>query len=144
MRFVTIGAYEEHFWAELCRRLGREDFIPHQWDEGAKREEMFAFFRAAFRTKTLAEWQRELGAEEICFGPVNTVAEALTDPQLRHRGMVVGDGPRVMPGPPIKLSETPATVRTPPATFGEHTDAVLRGLGMGDAEIARLRADGIV
>jgi len=143
-RHVTVGAYEDRFWGTLCRHFGREDFIASQWDDGARREEMFAFFRAAFRTKTLAEWQQELGAEDICFGPVNTVAEALADPQLRHRGMVVGNGARVMPGPPIKLSETPATLRTPPATFGEHTDAVLRGLGMGDAEIARLRAERVV
>jgi crotonobetainyl-CoA:carnitine CoA-transferase CaiB-like acyl-CoA transferase len=105
---------------------------------------MFAFFRMAFRTKTLAEWQAELGAEEICFGPVNTLEEALADPQVRHRGMVVGEGAGLMPGPPVKLSETPATLRTPPARFGEHTDAVLRDLGLDDAAIARLRSDGVV
>ena len=67
-RHVTVGAYEEHFWTTLCRHFGREDFIAVQWDEGEKREEMFRFFRAAFRAKTLAEWRAELGEKEICFG----------------------------------------------------------------------------
>ncbi|OFV87413.1 MAG: hypothetical protein A3J75_06015, partial [Acidobacteria bacterium RBG_16_68_9] len=70
-RHVTVGAYEPHFWATLCRHFGREDFVASQWDDGAKREEMLDFFRAAFREKTLAEWMRELGDKAICFGPVN-------------------------------------------------------------------------
>jgi crotonobetainyl-CoA:carnitine CoA-transferase CaiB-like acyl-CoA transferase len=143
-RHVTVGAYEEHFWATLCRHFGRDDFVAHQWDEGAKRDEMFAFFRAAFRTRTMAEWVAELGAKEICFGPVNGVADAFDDPQVRHRGMLTEMGGSPMPGPPIKLSSTPASLRTPPARIGEHTDAVLRELGLGDAEIAALRAGGAV
>ncbi|HJQ84023.1 MAG TPA: CaiB/BaiF CoA-transferase family protein, partial [Candidatus Binatia bacterium] len=143
-RHVTVGAYEEHFWTRLCRLFGREDFIPAQWAEGAKRDEMFAFFRTAFREKTLAEWVRALGDEEICFGPVNTIEEMYADPQVRHRGMVIGEGPGVLLGPPIKLSDTPATIRTPPPAFGEHTDAVLGGLGFDEAAIARLHADGVV
>jgi crotonobetainyl-CoA:carnitine CoA-transferase CaiB-like acyl-CoA transferase len=147
-RHLTIGAYEDHFWAALCRHFGRDDLIPHQWAEGETREEMFRFFRAAFREKTLAEWERELGDAEICFGPVNTVEEAFDDPQLRHRGMVVEmdtpAGSMRFPGPPVKLSETPATIRTPPPAFGADTDAVLGALGFDAEEIARLRAEGVV
>jgi len=143
-RHVTVGAYEEQFWARLCRHFGREDFVAAQWDQGPRREEMFAFFRAAFREKTLAEWVGELGDEEVCFGPVNTLEETFADPQVRHRAMALGEGAELMPGPPLKLSETPASVRTPPARFGEHTDEVLRRLGFAEVEIARLRADGVV
>ena len=143
-RHLTVGAYEQHFWVNLCRHFGREDLIPMQWAEGEKREEMFAFFRGKFREKTLAEWREELADVEICFGPVNTLEETFADPQVRHRGMILGEGPDLMLGPPIKLSDTPASVRTPPGRFGQHTDEVLRGLGLGDAEIARLRADGVV
>ena len=109
---------------------------------------MLRFFREAFRQKTLAEWRVELGDVEICFGPVNTLDETFADPQVRHRRMIVemetATGRTFMHGPPIKLSDTPATIRTPPATFGEHTDAVLAELGFDTAAVARLRADGIV
>ena len=143
-RHLTIGAYEAHFWATLCRHFGREEFIPHQWDEGAKREEMFAFFRTAFRSRTLAEWRTELETLEICFGPVNALEEMIADPQVRHRDMLRDVGGMLAPGPPIKLSDTPPSIRTPPPAFGEHTDAVLAGLGYDAAAIAQLRREGIV
>jgi crotonobetainyl-CoA:carnitine CoA-transferase CaiB-like acyl-CoA transferase len=146
-RHVTVGAFEPHFWATLCRHFGREDFIPRQWDEDA-REEMFAFFRQAFRQKTMAEWVAQLADQDICFGPVNTLEETYADPQLRHRGMIVEmetpTGRSLLPGIPIKLSDTPGSVRTPPPGFGEHTDAVLRALDFDDAAITHLRAQGVI
>jgi crotonobetainyl-CoA:carnitine CoA-transferase CaiB-like acyl-CoA transferase len=75
---------------------------------------------------------------------VNTLDDTFADPQLRHRGMVAEMNGMRFPGPPIRLSETPAAIRTPPARFGQHTDEVLRELGLGDAEISALRADGVV
>jgi crotonobetainyl-CoA:carnitine CoA-transferase CaiB-like acyl-CoA transferase len=143
-RYVTVGAYEPHFWATLCRHFGREDLVDQQWAESPQREAILAFFRAAFREKTLAEWLAELGTKEICFGPVNTIDDVFADPQLRHRGMVGGDGATRHIGNPIKLSDTPPSVRTAPPTFGQHTDEVLRALGFGDRAIHQLRADGVV
>src|SRR5262245_45408271 len=114
-RHLTVGAYETHFWATLCTHFGRPDLIPHQWDEGEKREEMFTFFRHAFRQKTLAAWCAELATLEICFGPVNTLEEAFADPQVRHRKMVLEmetpTGRTLTLGSPLKLSETPGTIR---------------------------------
>jgi crotonobetainyl-CoA:carnitine CoA-transferase CaiB-like acyl-CoA transferase len=146
-RHVTVGAFEPHFWTTLCRHFDREDFIPRQWDADAC-EEMFAFFRAAFRQKTMVEWVAELADQDICFGPVNTLDETFADPQLRQRSMLVEmkgpQGTSTVLGTPIKLSDTPATLRTPPPGFGEHTDSVLGGLGFSTAEIAYLRAAGVV
>ena len=147
-RHVTVAAFEPHFWATLCRHFGREDFIEPQWDEGERREAMFRFFRAAFREKTMAEWVHELGDKDICFGPVNRLDETLADPQLRHRDMVVKmdgpAGPVTVIGNPIKLSETPAALRTPPPRFGEHTDQILAEAGVSAAEIAALRGRGVL
>jgi crotonobetainyl-CoA:carnitine CoA-transferase CaiB-like acyl-CoA transferase len=147
-RHLTIGAYEPHFWATLCRHLGHEEFVPLQWVEGPDREAMFAFFRATFRTKTLAEWTAELAPLDVCFAPVATLDEVFADPQLRHRDMVVEmttpAGPVRFFGPPLRLSDTPASIRTPPAALGAHTDEVLGALGLAAAEIARLRAERVV
>jgi crotonobetainyl-CoA:carnitine CoA-transferase CaiB-like acyl-CoA transferase len=147
-RHVTIGAYEDHFWSTLCRHFGRDDFVPHQWDTAAKRDEMFAFFRAAFREKTQAEWVKELEALEVCFAPVLTLDETFEHPHVRHRGMAyelqTPAGSMLCPGPPWKLSDTPATVRSGPHVFGSDTDAVLSTLGYDAAAIAKLRADGVV
>jgi crotonobetainyl-CoA:carnitine CoA-transferase CaiB-like acyl-CoA transferase len=147
-RHLTVGAFEPHFWATLCRHFGREDFIEWQWDEGAKREEMFAFLRERFRSKPLSAWNAELGDLDVCYGPVNSLEEVFADPQLRHRGMIVDlegpAGPTRVLGTPIKLSETPGGVRTAPPTFGEHTGATLAELGYGKAQIEELRRRGVV
>ena len=105
---------------------------------GAQREEMFAFFRAAFREKTLAEWMAELGDKDICFGPVNTIDDVFADPQVRHRGMVHRGRRRRAPSATrSSCRTTPASIRTPPPTFGQHTDEVLRVAGLS----ARARSD---
>ena len=146
-RFVTVGAYEPHFWAVLCRHFGREAWIERQWDEGL-RDEMMRFFRDAFRAKTQAEWMAELGDKDICFGPVSSIDDVFADAHIRHRGMALQTetpaGPMRTVGPPIKLSDTPAALRTAPPSFGQDTDAVLRALGYDDRRIAELRAKGVV
>jgi crotonobetainyl-CoA:carnitine CoA-transferase CaiB-like acyl-CoA transferase len=144
-RYVTVGAYERPFWATLCTSLGHPELIERQWAEGEERARILETFRAIFRTKTQAEWMAELGEKEICFGPVNSVEQMLADPQLRHRGMIVDqpDGPPTL-GNPVKLSETPPSLRTPPPLFGQHTDQVLRRLGLDAAAIDRLRRDGVI
>lgn len=143
-RYLTIGAYEPHFWATLCRALGLQRHLDQQWAEGAARDAMLAEFRAAFRSRTLAEWMEALGALDICVGPVNGIEEMLADPQLRHRGMVTAgpDGQTTL-GNPIRLSDTPPSLRTAAPVFGQDTDAVLGELGFDAAAIVRLHADGV-
>ena len=83
-------------------------------------------------------------------GPINDIARALADPQVAARGMRI-DLPHTLAGSvplvanPIRLSETPPAYERAPPLLGEHTDEVLRELlHMSAAEIARLRAAGIV
>jgi len=144
-RHVTVGALEPHFWRTLCERLGFPELAPKQFADGAERLEMFRRLREKFRTRTMAEWVAELADLDICFGPVATIGEALEDPHVRHRGMVVEgpDGRRTL-GNPVKLSATPPALRTAPPAFGAHTDAVLGALGYTPGDVAGLRERGVV
>lgn len=147
-KWISIGSLEPHFWANLCKTLGREDLLPHQnardrWDETA------AFFKETFKTKTRDEWFEILKQTDICAAPVYDLDEALTDPQNLARQMVVevdhpelGKVRQVGIGP--KLSETPGSVRSVAPTPGQHTDEVLRAAGYTEAEIASLRSKGVV
>ena len=84
-------------------------------------------------------------------GAVRTVAEALADPQLAARDMIATAPAshrradlRVL-GTPLKLSDTPGDVRTPPPTLGQHTDAILKDdLGFSETRTQVLRESGAI
>ena len=83
-------------------------------------------------------------------GAINTIDQVVEHPQVKARGMIVEtDHPTAgtvkMVGVPVKLSETPGSVREPAPVLGQHTDEVLRAwLGLGDGEIADLRKAGAI
>jgi crotonobetainyl-CoA:carnitine CoA-transferase CaiB-like acyl-CoA transferase len=148
-RHVTVGALEPHFWRTLCERLGLSEFIEQQFAEGPERDVMFARFRAKFRERTMAEWVADLADLDICFGPVARLSEMMVDPQVRHREMIVDadDGRgnrRPTVGNPLKLSDTPPSIRTPPPNFGQHTAEVLTALGYSHGDLAGLRERGVI
>jgi len=146
--WISLGSLEPHFWANLCRALGREDFIPHQYD-AAKREEIFAHFRERFRSKSRDEWFEILKQTDVCVAPVYSLDEALSDPHNLARGMVVEvEHPQAgrvrQVGIATKLSETPGAVRSPAPAPGQHTDEVLASLGYDADAIGALRERGAV
>ena len=147
--FLSIGALEHRFWVVLCQKLGREDYIAHQFDEGEKRAEIFQFLRQTFRGKTREEWMKELKDLDVCIGKVLHLDEALHDPQVKHRKMVVEfsdpqKGNMKFLASPIKLSATPPDIRLAPAKFGEHTVDVLQELGYEELEIEGLKREGVI
>jgi crotonobetainyl-CoA:carnitine CoA-transferase CaiB-like acyl-CoA transferase len=147
-KWLSIGSLEPHFWANLCKTLGREDLVPHQNDR-EKRDEIAAFFKQTFRTKTRDEWFAVMQQTDICVAPIYALDEALADPQNLARGMVVevdhpelGKVKQVGVGP--KLSETPGGVRSTAPWPGQHTDDVLASLGYSGDQVAALREKGAV
>jgi crotonobetainyl-CoA:carnitine CoA-transferase CaiB-like acyl-CoA transferase len=148
-QYISLGALEPRFWAELCRNLGREDYIPLQYEEGEKRAEIFSFLGRKFKEKTREEWMAELKDLDVCFGKILDLAETFKDPQVRHRKLVtefVDDrkGKMKLLSPPIKMSETSPDIRRAPADFGEHTGEVLREMGFNGEEIEQMKREGVV
>ncbi len=142
-KYISVGAIEPWFYENLCRALGREDLIPHQYAEGAKRDEVFAAFRAAFRSKPRDEWVELLMPAETCVAPVLEIDEVANDAHLRHRGLITETEGRLQVGAMVKLSETPAHVRGPRSS-GDDTPAVLRELGYDEESIGALRRAGAI
>ena len=100
--------------------------------------------------RTRGEWIEVLRAAGVPAGAVRTIDEALGDPQIAAREMVmrvphptIGSLPVL--GIPVKLSDTPGSIRTAPPLLGQHTRAVLRDdVGLSDAAIDALSATGVV
>ncbi|HKF29283.1 MAG TPA: CaiB/BaiF CoA-transferase family protein [Candidatus Binataceae bacterium] len=147
-KIITIGAIEPWFFANLCRALGREDLVEHEYNS-ARRTEIQESFRSIFRTKTRDEWFEILSRTDVCVGKMNTLDEVEADPQVQARKMIVeldtSEGRKVKQvGISVKLSETPGSIRSLAPTLGQHTEEIMHGLGYSDAQIEKWRADGSI
>jgi len=147
--WIFVMAQTQRFWEVLCDALGRAELKTAYPDFAARREhrdELTRILDAEFGKRTTAEWLERLRGTVPC-GPVCDMAEALENPYFLGRGGVqVFDHPDK---PGFKLVASPFRIGEPlparPAPrLGEHTDALLRELGYGEADIERLKQGGAV
>ena len=156
-KYITIVCLEPHFWENLCRFLGKEEYIPYRFalehtfhkPEDAKWNEIRSFLKQVFLTKTRDEWFELLIRNDVPAGKVYTPDEVFSDPQVLHRQMVIEVehptlGKIKQVGIAPKLSGTPGKVRSFSPLPGEHTDEILRELGYERREIENLRQEGVV
>ncbi len=147
-RYLAIGAVERRFWQNLCEHLKVPEYTELQYDED-RREEITAGLRAIFKEKSLRQWDVELSVTEVCHAVIQNIEEVLQDPLFHERGMIVEqpqDSGRALKtlGIPVKLAETPGSLRTLPVGFGENTRDVLRELGYSEESIEDYYRRGIV
>ncbi len=155
-KLLTIGCTEPWLWENFCNAIGRPELKrfarqPDQFvraanaeEEGARRE-----IEALIQTRDRDEWYELLVRADVCVGKVYEIDEMVRDPQINHRRMIVDvehptQGRVRQVGIAIKLSDTPGSIRSAAPLAGEHTEAVLKDLGLGAGDIARLREKGVI
>ena len=160
---LCVTVVTEAQWSGLLRALGRLDHPPEvrehlemladarlrkRSNRIAARAAINAAMTAILATRPREQWMEALAAERLPFAPVNTLAEALADPQAAARGMVAriplpDGGTCPASGNPIKLSGAGPDTYTAPPLLGQHTREVLAGvLGYDEARVARLLESG--
>lgn len=147
-KWLSVGAIEPHFFANLCRALGLERYAAHQMDD-ALQDEIRAAFRSAFAARDRDDWVRELAPVDTCVAPVYSIPELVSDPQFESRGVFMEaeeaeHGPFRQVAPLLAGSRRSQPVHR--VRSGDETDAgeLLHRAGMSDAEIDKLRAEGAV
>jgi crotonobetainyl-CoA:carnitine CoA-transferase CaiB-like acyl-CoA transferase len=134
---VLAGLVSHPEWAEDPRFATNPERVRNRDDVDRMVGEVIA-------GKTRAEWVEIFEEAGIPAGSINLVSEALSSPQAVAREMVMDVGPFRTLGLPIEMSATPSSVRHEPPLLGVDTDAVLEELGYTTADIAELRASGVV
>lgn len=138
--FIIVAAGNPRLWTQLCIAIGAEHLVDDPRFESnterlRHRTELKRELETRFQQFTLDELIKRLQAHNVPCGQVRSIADALADPQVAAREMVIAiEHPDLGTinnlGNPVKLSASPAEVRLPPPRLGEHTDEVLKDLGL--------------
>src|SRR5207249_2170308 len=142
--------YRKFCAAAGCPALAEDPRFASNGKRVENRAELTRLLEQVFIRRSTREWVELLEAAGVPNGPINDVAQVFEEPQVRARGIRIEldhSAAGKLPGvaSPMRFSVTRIEYRLAPPLLGEHTDEVLRGLlGKSDAEIARLRAAGVI
>ena len=152
--YVNIGAANQSNWERLCRAIGRDKLVEdtrflQPSDRMDNIDDLTATLDETFASENSQHWLDTLAEAGVPAGPIYNMADVYADPQVQAREMMVEmDHPtagRIKNiGMPVKLSETPGSVRSPSPLLGQHTDDVLSDMGCSEDEIAGLRAARVI
>jgi crotonobetainyl-CoA:carnitine CoA-transferase CaiB-like acyl-CoA transferase len=141
------------FWADFCRHLDREDMIDDdRWNTPEKLLEnapaAAEIVHEVIGSKPYSHWVDRFRSLEGQWAPVQDTVELGRDPQVRANGLIaeitdVDGTTRELVANPVQFDETPAVLRRAPQ-FAEHTDDILRDLGLDEERILSLKIDGAV
>ena len=145
-KYLTLGIIEDHFWQRLRKTLRRDDLPEDPFPPREEMERAKTILTEIFLSKARDEWVKILWENDLPAGPVNSFAEAFSDPQMMAREMLLhvdhpveGKIPQI--GFPVKFSETPGKITRHPPVLGEHTDEILQSLGYSAEEIDSLKKE---
>ncbi len=152
-KWIALGMLQpDRYWKDLCDALGRPELADDERfadlrARGANAEACVAILDEIFASKPRDAWMRILAehAGDFIYTRVNTLDDLPEDPQVRANDYVVDFdhpqfGPTPMIGVPVRLSETPGSIREPAPEFGQHTEEILHDvLGYDWERIADLR-----
>ena len=145
--FLTVGTIEPKFWRQFCHLINAPELADQQFDFDHE-DEQIKRIAAAVKTKTLAEWETLIGADEFCVTPVHTVDEALDSDITKEAGMLVKKqedvGEITYVQPAFKMSVTPGSIRRRAPRLGEHNAEILQALGYDTAAREQLKKDGAI
>lgn len=152
---IMVAAGNDTLWAKLCEAIGTPELISDErFKENPLRnknyDELRPLLTPAFKVRTTKEWQDILDEVGVPNGPINTIDMVVQDPQVLAREMIVEiehpvAGTLKMPGVPIKLSDTPGSVRTPAPTLGQHSEELLKEfLGFDKEAVQKLTEEGVL
>ena len=150
--WITAGAVSNAEWEGLCRAVGHPEWLEDErFASPAGRvkhtDARLERTAEALRTESSAHWLARLSENGVPCAPILAREDIPNDPQVQANELIVESvhpiaGAMREPRPAVRFGATPSTLRRPAPGLGEHTEELLRELGVADDELASLRADG--
>jgi crotonobetainyl-CoA:carnitine CoA-transferase CaiB-like acyl-CoA transferase len=126
-RQLVLAGQEMKFVQNLLGALGRPELAPLCEWPGPHQTPVMDFLAATFRKEPLAHWMTWLATLDICYAPINTLPEAIADPNLRQRGAILRDDEgRLHLAPVVRFKDEPAQPCYREPLLGEHTEEGLK------------------
>jgi crotonobetainyl-CoA:carnitine CoA-transferase CaiB-like acyl-CoA transferase len=151
--YMNIAVFGSKIWERFCDILGAPEWVSDERSHDKKSRSVHRDWLNAEINRRLAEhdrayWIERLNAGGVACGLINNLREVFEEPQVQHLGMVKEVvsphfGPQRMVGQPVQLERTPSTIARSAPRRGEHTREILAELGLADADMDRLKANGI-
>jgi alpha-methylacyl-CoA racemase len=141
-RYISVGALEPEFFAELVRRAGLAETQIEIQNDRDQWPEMHARYAEVFRLRTRDEWTALFEGSDACAGPVLSFTEAAEHPHNTARGTFFEQDGVLQAAPAPRFGRTPAARPRPPGAPGADTHAVLKESGATDEEVRRWQAAG--
>ncbi|MGB1289061.1 MAG: CaiB/BaiF CoA transferase family protein, partial [Aggregatilineales bacterium] len=151
--WFILGVGSDNVWRSFCQHVGRDELAEDdRFINNAQRiahyDELLPIIRPIIKTKTTDTWLGELRAVGVPCGRIKTVKEALNDPHVIERGMIIelehpALGMLKSFATPVHLSKTPLVYHRHPPTLGEHTDEVVQELGYSPEQVKNMRTEGV-
>ncbi len=152
--YVNVGVGSEGIWSRFVVAIGAPQLAEDQRfrtnpDRVAHRTALIPELERVFATRTTADWVAALEQAGVPAGPIYMLSDLFNDAQVRHRQMLLEiEHPRAgrirQTGVPVKFSETPGRIASPPPMLGQHTDRILGELGYDTVQIDALRSHGAI
>lgn len=152
--WFILGVGSDNVWQAFCRYIGRTDLADDvRYASNSSRiahyDDLLPVVREIIRKRPTESWLQELRQIGVPVGRINTIAQALSDPHLHERGMIVQlEHPALgivkSIATPVHLSDTPLAYYRHPPRLGEHSDEILAELGLTAETISTLRQKGVI
>jgi crotonobetainyl-CoA:carnitine CoA-transferase CaiB-like acyl-CoA transferase len=143
------GQFERFCAVAGCPELAADNRFAKNADRVHHRGVLVPLLAERLRQRTRADWLAALENAKVPCGPINDLDDVFADPQVLARQMTTTvahphKDKLALVSSPMKLSATPVTLRRAPPLLGQHTDEVLREIGVDEARLRRLREQRVI
>jgi formyl-CoA transferase len=151
--YMNIAVFGSKIWERFCDILGAPEWVTDErykdkQGRSIHRDSINAEINRRLATQERAYWVEKFNAGGVACGLINDVKGVFEEPQIQHLGMVkdivsIHQGPQRLVGQPVQLERTPSTIARAAPKRGEHSEEILRELGLEPDTLTRLKAQGV-